>query len=565
MGPPDRKLRSLLAGIATAVVALSFAAAPATARNAYVANRSSNSVSVIDTATNATVGSPITVGSNPRAIAITPDGTRAYVANQSSNSVSVVDTATNATVAPAIAVGDQPFAIAITPDGGRAYVANANSSSVSVIDTATNATVGSPIAVGTEPVAIAITPDGTRAYVANAISSSVSVIDTATNATVGSPIGVGTAPTGIAITPDGARAYVVNLSANSVSVIDTATNATVGSPIGVGTNPIAIAITPDGARAYVTNLTSSSVSVIDTTTNATVGSPIGVGNQPRGVAITPDGARAYVANTNSSSVSVIDTATNATVGSPITVGAAPIGVAITPDQGPSAAFAAPAPTAGSATVFDASASFDPDGTVARYDWDFGDGSQLADGGPTPAHTYTAPGTYTVTLTVTDNEGCSTRFVFSGQTASCNAGPRATSSRHVSVSGATGPDNTPPDNMPPVITFFGDRTQPPSRRIALELACDEACTASVRGRLSVTTRSHGDQARTKNFRLDAASGQLSAGERSTLTLVLPGRAADALTDAFADFRHRHAAAKLRITATDAAGNSSKRKRRIRFVG
>ena len=50
---------------------------------------------------------------------------------------------------------------------------------------------------------------------------------------------------------------------------------------------------------------------------------------------------------------------------------------------------------------------DPDGTNARYAWSFGDGTTLPDGGPNPRHTYNRPGAYKVTLTLTDDEGCST--------------------------------------------------------------------------------------------------------------------------------------------------------------
>ena len=52
--------------------------------------------------------------------------------------------------------------------------------------------------------------------------------------------------------------------------------------------------------------------------------------------------------------------------------------------------------------FDGSASSDSDGTVVGYAWDFGDGTTGS--GATLNHTYTAGGTYTVVLTVTDNEG-----------------------------------------------------------------------------------------------------------------------------------------------------------------
>jgi len=67
---------------------------------AYVTDQSSNNVLVIDTATNMVVGSPIVVGEEPVAVAITPDSTRAYVTNISSDNVSVIDTATNMTVGP---------------------------------------------------------------------------------------------------------------------------------------------------------------------------------------------------------------------------------------------------------------------------------------------------------------------------------------------------------------------------------------------------------------------------------------------------------------------------------
>jgi len=52
--------------------------------------------------------------------------------------------------------------------------------------------------------------------------------------------------------------------------------------------------------------------------------------------------------------------------------------------------------------FDASGSSDSDGTIASYAWDFGDGNTAS--GETPSHSYSAAGDYTVSLTVTDNDG-----------------------------------------------------------------------------------------------------------------------------------------------------------------
>ena len=58
---------------------------------------------------------------------------------------------------------------------------------------------------------------------------------------------------------------------------------------------------------------------------------------------------------------------------------------------------------GAAVQFDGSASTDPDGTITAYSWDFGDGSATANG-VGPVHIYTASGSYTVMLTVTDDQG-----------------------------------------------------------------------------------------------------------------------------------------------------------------
>ncbi|UEM25191.1 PKD domain-containing protein (plasmid) [Skermanella mucosa] len=52
--------------------------------------------------------------------------------------------------------------------------------------------------------------------------------------------------------------------------------------------------------------------------------------------------------------------------------------------------------------FDGGGSTDPDGRIARYDWDFGDGSTGT--GPTPTHVYRKVGDYLVRLTVTDDSG-----------------------------------------------------------------------------------------------------------------------------------------------------------------
>ncbi len=56
-----------------------------------------------------------------------------------------------------------------------------------------------------------------------------------------------------------------------------------------------------------------------------------------------------------------------------------------------------------AVTVDGTGSTDPDGTVANWAWNFGDGTTSTDAATT-SHTYAAAGTYTVSLVVTDNDG-----------------------------------------------------------------------------------------------------------------------------------------------------------------
>lgn len=57
-------------------------------------------------------------------------------------------------------------------------------------------------------------------------------------------------------------------------------------------------------------------------------------------------------------------------------------------------------TVGKDVYFDGEASHDQDGEITDHHWDFGDGNSSK--GSFVSHVYAAPGTYTVTLTVTDN-------------------------------------------------------------------------------------------------------------------------------------------------------------------
>jgi PKD repeat protein len=86
-----------------------------------------------------------------------------------------------------------------------------------------------------------------------------------------------------------------------------------------------------------------------------------------------------------------------------------------PNTPPAATFS-PSCT-GLSCAFDGTGSSDPDGTIASWAWTFGDGTTTT--GSWPSKKFTAPGTYNVSLTVTDDSGAtatSTRAVTAAPTA-----------------------------------------------------------------------------------------------------------------------------------------------------
>jgi YVTN family beta-propeller protein len=341
---------SVVCAVAIVVIAPAIADASPTSF-AYVTD--DNGLSVVNTSTNTVVAT--VADARGVAVAVASDGAYAYVAG---DGFSVVDTATDAVVATvALPEGSDPTALAITPNGQFAYITNYDGT-VTVINIPAGLVVANiALPAGSEPNGVAITPAGTFAYVSNFGgygSPGVSVISTATDTVVdtvnipavsiGEPFGfpafAAVQPSGIAVAPSGAFAYVTTNDYEAL-VVATSTNTIVADvPMCYGGIPYGMSFAPTGAAAYVAcsyyTITAGSVveekgnlSVINTSTNTVTASAL-VGDGPNpDVAVTPDGRFAYVTNGGDGTVSVLNTSNN-TVTATVPVGDDPAGIAIGP-------------------------------------------------------------------------------------------------------------------------------------------------------------------------------------------------------------------------------------------
>lgn len=133
----------------------------------YVSNSGSNTVSVIDTASQ-TVTFTIPVGKGPEGLALSADGKTLYVVNTFDDDISLVDTGSN-TVTGTVAIGSQPYRIAESPDGTSLYVTY--NFGIAIVSTSTNKVSSRiPLGIRNEPLTPIFDPNGTFAYVLSVVS-----------------------------------------------------------------------------------------------------------------------------------------------------------------------------------------------------------------------------------------------------------------------------------------------------------------------------------------------------------------------------------------------------------
>jgi DNA-binding beta-propeller fold protein YncE len=407
----------------------------------------------------------------PLRLSMTPEGDDLYAT--SDDGILQYDVAADGRLTPKspelLRVPGTPYAIAVHPDGASVYATELRRGTVLQYDVAGEGRLvpKDPAAVpaGTFPTGIALRPDGRTAYAL--VRGGITIFDVGTGGAL-APRPERVDVTGgplmdLAFTPDGRHLYATSRDGlvhqfavggdgrptpTSPSAVD----------LGPGARPIGIAVVPDGSAVYVTSAGRARYGgrrVFAFTVGAD-GRLAPAASPPFAVpasrlwflTASPDGKSLFVAGGDGHLFDLGAGGSLVPKPAPEVELRGAFGVVVSPNQAPVASFTTAAPTAGLPTQFDAASAVDPDGSIVRYDWDFGDGTLLPDGGPTPTHTYTTPGTYTATLVVTDNEGASTSTIFTGGTVLGNGTPVAQARRQIQVAAAAAP---PSGVAPPPFT------------------------------------------------------------------------------------------------------------------
>jgi YVTN family beta-propeller protein len=288
----------------------------------YAAEQFSNTVSVTDPADNKLLGvirlgdptpgnfSPLYRGQLlVHGMGFSPDHRTIAVVSIGSNSVTFIDTATNA-VKHITYVGRSPHEAFFTPDGQEVWVTVRGENYVAVLDSATYEEKTRIIVPGGPGMQI-FSPDGKYGYVCSSFNPETVVITVADHQIVGRVAQASPFCPNIAATPDGKQVWFTLKDTGKTQVFDAHPPFAVLKTIDTGpiTNHVNFAHNANGTFAYVTVGGLNEVQAFRTDDFAKIAT-IPVGALPHGIWPSGDGTRVYVGLENQDRLAAIDTLTN---------------------------------------------------------------------------------------------------------------------------------------------------------------------------------------------------------------------------------------------------------------
>lgn len=289
----------------------------------YAADQTSNTVSVIDPSSNKLLGvirlgDPLPVPLSPlykgqllvHGLGYSPDSRTLAVVSVGSNSVTLIDTATNK-VRGTIYLGRAPHEAFFTPDGNEIWVTVRGENYVSVIDPAQMKETRR-IEVANGPGMTMFGPDGRYGFVCSSFTPELDVVEVASHLVIKRIPQASPFCPNIAVTPENDEVWITLKDMGKTQVFSAKPPFDQKALLETGpiTNHVNFANNRNGKFAYITIGGANQVKAFRRGATPELVAVIPVGNLPHGIWPSGDGSRVYVALENGEMSAAIDTLSN---------------------------------------------------------------------------------------------------------------------------------------------------------------------------------------------------------------------------------------------------------------
>jgi len=321
-----KKRKSLLVTVSLFVMLLATTVAKAQSSNGdrvYTGDQTSNTVSVIDPATQKLLGvirlgDPVPGALSPlykgallvHGLGFSPDHRTLAVISIGSNSVTLIDTTTNR-IKGTVYVGRSPHEGFFTPSGRELWVAVRGEDYVSVIDPVRMKEVRR-VKTANGPAMILFRPDGRYAFVPSSFTPEFDVIDTTSYRVVARLPQASPFSPNLAVSDDGKEVWFTLKDTGKVQIVSGEAPFRILTTLDTGpiTNHVTLADNANGKFAYVTIGGLNEVKVYRRGTQPELIATIPTGDLPHGIWHSGNNERVYVGLENSDAVLAIDTLSN---------------------------------------------------------------------------------------------------------------------------------------------------------------------------------------------------------------------------------------------------------------
>ena len=312
----------------------------------YTADQTSNTVSVIDPELNRLLGvirlgDPVPGALSPlyhgqllvHGLGLSPDHHTLAVVSIGSNSVTLIDTATNV-VKGTVYIGRSPHEAFFRPDGRELWAAVRGESYLSVIDPIRKTEVRR-VVTANGPGMVLFRPDGRYAFVTSSFTPELDVVDTQSYSVVSRIPQASPFSPNLAVSADGEEVWFTLKDSGKTQVMSAKAPFRILATLDTGpiSNHVALVDTVQGKFAYVTVGGENVIKVFRRGDKPELVTSIPTGDLPHGIWPSVDGARVYVGLENQDAVAAVDTHENRVIAT-IPVGQQPQALIYVPDAVP---------------------------------------------------------------------------------------------------------------------------------------------------------------------------------------------------------------------------------------